>query len=225
MMLSRSQNNLRKKHVNSHFAMASVKHARELASLFSKENVFFLSQDDKARVPLGLPGSKKQTAILMHVEYKVSLPDHDFPIGKSHKLIPSVYASCLQKEDGTIGMNGPTYIVIRSGKHDKCSATSHQEDFRALIETDDFQESYMKDGKLKPLVFVSVDGGPDEAPKKTLTLDAWLSVFLDFDLDLLVVFTHAPGSSAYSRVERDAWHPYQRLPQASYYHLTPMALI
>ena len=146
--------------------------------------------------------SKKQTAILMHVEYKVSLPNHDFPIGKSHKLIPSVYASCLQKEDGTIGVNGPTYIAIMSGKHDKSSAVSHQEKFRVLIETNDFQESCMKDGKLKPLVFVSVDGGPDEAPKNTLTLDSWLSVFLDFDLDLLAVFTHAPGSSAYNPVER-----------------------
>ena len=66
--LSRPQSNLRKKHVDSHFAMASVKHARELASLFSKENVFFLSQDDKTKFPLGLPVSKKQTAILMHVE-------------------------------------------------------------------------------------------------------------------------------------------------------------
>ena len=98
MKLSRPQNNLRKKHVDSHFAMASVKHARELASLFSKENVFFLSQDDKARVPLGLPRSKKQTAILMHAEYKVSLSDHDFPIGKSHKLIPSVF--CFMSSKG-----------------------------------------------------------------------------------------------------------------------------
>ena len=91
MKLSRPQSSIRKKHVHSHFAMASGKHARELTSLFSKENIFFLSQDDKARVPLSM-----QTAILMHVEHKGSLPDHNFPTGKSHKLILSVYASCLQ---------------------------------------------------------------------------------------------------------------------------------
>ena len=28
----------------------------------------------------------------MHLDYKVTLPDHDFPIGENHKLIPSVYA-------------------------------------------------------------------------------------------------------------------------------------
>ena len=74
--------------------MASVKHARELASLFSDKNVFFLSADDKARVPLGLPVSKKQTASLIRLEDKVKLPDHDFPIREKHKLIPSAYAAC-----------------------------------------------------------------------------------------------------------------------------------
>ena len=42
-----------KKHVICHFAMTSVKHARELAFSLSDENVFSLSADDKARVPLG----------------------------------------------------------------------------------------------------------------------------------------------------------------------------
>ena len=74
--------------------MAFVKHARELASLFSYKNVFFLSVDDKARVPLGLPMSKKQTAILMHLEHRVKITDHDFPNGQNHKLIQSVYAEC-----------------------------------------------------------------------------------------------------------------------------------
>ena len=69
-----------------------IKQVDELASLFPASLVFYSSQDDKARVPLGLPISKKQTAILMHLEYKVSLPDHDFTVGECHKLIPSVYA-------------------------------------------------------------------------------------------------------------------------------------
>ena len=60
---------------------------------------FFLSQDDKLRVSMGLPWvwvfSKKQDVMLMHLEYKASLTDHDFPIGKSHKLIPSVYDTAI----------------------------------------------------------------------------------------------------------------------------------
>ena len=71
--------------------MASVKHTRELGSLFSDENVLFLFADYRARVPLGLPRSKKQTVI---PEYRVKLSDHDFAFGEKHKLIRSLYAAC-----------------------------------------------------------------------------------------------------------------------------------
>ncbi|GFO47387.1 hypothetical protein PoB_007389200 [Plakobranchus ocellatus] len=57
--LCRPQNTQRKAHVDDHFAFASVKHAKELASLLGSDNSFFLSQDDKARIPMGLPISKK----------------------------------------------------------------------------------------------------------------------------------------------------------------------
>ena len=71
--LCRPQNNQRKPHIDAHFAMASVKYARDLAELFSDEYVFFLSHDDKARVPIRLDFYKKQDVMLMRFEYKVSL--------------------------------------------------------------------------------------------------------------------------------------------------------
>ena len=46
-----------------------------LASILGPNQVFFLSQDDKARVPIGLTAANKQASLLMHVEYRVSLPD------------------------------------------------------------------------------------------------------------------------------------------------------
>ena len=110
--LCHPQNNKRKPHIDAQFAMASVKYARDLAELFSDKHVLFLSQDDKARVPIGLPISKKQDVMLMHVEYKVSLPSHDFTTGKQHKLIPYVYAVWKrQKNDPAISYNGPTLIL------------------------------------------------------------------------------------------------------------------
>ena len=130
--LQRPQNDLRKKHPDGHFAMESVMFTKELANLFGDNHVFFLSQYDKARVPLGLPISKKQTTILMHLEYKVTLPDHDFLIGEKHKLIPSVYAACLKK-DGEVSYNGPTFISIRSGKHVKSCEETHSDDFQRIL--------------------------------------------------------------------------------------------
>ena len=165
--LQRTQNDLRKKHPDGHFAMASVMFTRELANLFGDNHVFFLSQDDKTRVLLGLPISKKQTAILMHLEYEVTLPDYDFPIGEKHKLIPSVYAACLKK-DGEVSYNGPTFISIRSGKHDKGCAETHSDDFERIFQLEEFQDAALTPNKdVKPLVFVSVDGGPDEVPKNS----------------------------------------------------------
>ena len=133
MKLYRPQNN-KKTHIDAHFAMASVKQARDLAELFSDERVFFLSQNDKARVPIGLSGSKKQDFMLMHLKYKVSLSDHEFPIGKQHKLIPSVYASYkCQKNYPAISCIGPTYIAMRGSKHDKSSAVLNHEDVQKLL--------------------------------------------------------------------------------------------
>ena len=167
--LQRPQNDLRKKHLDGYFAMASVMFTRELANLFGDNHVFFLYQDDKARVPRGLPISKKQTAILMHLEYKVTLTDHDFSIGEKHKLVPSVYAACLKKE-GKVSYNGPTFISTRCGKDGKSYAETHSDDFERILQLEEFQDAaLMRNKYVKPLVFVSVDGGPGEAPKNLQT--------------------------------------------------------
>ena len=38
---------------------------------------------------IGLPAARKQAPLLIHLDYKISLPDHDFVIAPGHKLIPS----------------------------------------------------------------------------------------------------------------------------------------
>ena len=48
---------------------------------FGPQSVLFLLNDDKARVPLGLVAASLQVPILMHMEYKVRLPDHNFVLG------------------------------------------------------------------------------------------------------------------------------------------------
>ncbi|KAH7678469.1 hypothetical protein AAVH_41630, partial [Aphelenchoides avenae] len=60
----------------------------------------------------------------------------------------------------------------------------------------------MPNGKIKPILLVTVDGGPDESPRFPKTLLAWAVVFKEFDLDYLMVATHAPGQSAFNAVDR-----------------------
>ena len=64
--------------------------------------------------------------------------------------------------------------------------------------------SSLKDsnGVIKPLFFIAVDGGPDEAPSNQKTLIAWSGFFKRHDIDGVFIFNNAPGYSAYNKVER-----------------------
>jgi hypothetical protein len=57
-------------------------------------------------------------------------------------------------------------------------------------------------GDIKPLVFIGVDGGPDESPGNSKSMVAWSHCFKKHDIDGLFVFCNAPGLSAYNKVER-----------------------
>lgn len=92
--LLRPENSLRKTNVDRMFAKSFVDDIFSVAKLFGPDAVLFLSNDDKARVPLGLAAANLQAPILMHMEYKVRLPDHSFVVVPKHQLIPSVYAVC-----------------------------------------------------------------------------------------------------------------------------------
>ena len=118
-----------------------------------------------------------------------------FQLGKSQ-----TNAACLKKDDGKVGYSGPTFITIRSAKHDRSCEQSYMEDFNSLISCEEFKEASMNGDEVKPLVFISLDGGPDEAPKNEKTMVSAIQNFTDHNIDAL--FTHAPGSSAYNKVER-----------------------
>lgn len=206
--LIRAQNDAHSKHIDMWFCSATIKRLEELSSLLGPEEVCFISQDDKAKVPIGLTAANKQAPILMHVEYRVSLPDHDWVIASKHKLIPSVYACIEIKQDGlgkgeAVGYSGPTYVAIRSGKHSSSTAYSHGLDFERLLNLPEFEPFIKnKEKRVKPLVVLTVDGGPDENPRFQKVIDMAIHHFLSNDLDALFLATNAPGRSAFNRVER-----------------------
>lgn len=206
--LIRSQTDQHKQHIDTSFATASLRYLECLASLLGPQEVFFLSQDDKARVPIGIVAANKQAPLLMHMEYRVMLPDHDWVIAEKHKLIPSVYAGICIRSDGmgepnAVTYSGPTHIAIRSGKHSSSTAGTHASDFERLIDLEHFQSlARTENGKVKPVVIMSVDGGPDENPRYHKVIAFAITHFKKYDLDALFIATNAPGRSAYNRVER-----------------------
>ena len=201
--LRRAQNDEHGKHEDGHFATATIRYIKDLASVFGNDCVFYLSQDDKCKVPLGLPAARVQAPMLMHLDYRIRLPDHDWTVAPRHQLTPSVYAACLLSEDGDLGYSGPTYIAIRSAKHDLSSAESHATDFDKLVGLKEFEKVARDEhGNVKPIVIITVDGGPDENPRFPKTLVASIRKFKKYNLDAMFVLTHAPGQSAYNIVER-----------------------
>jgi len=115
-------------------------------SLLGPKQAALISQDDKARVPIGVTALQKQGPLLMHVEYKITLPDHDWVVAERHKLIPGVYAGIVIREaklDGSpsnVSYSGPTYVAFRSGKHSSTSASSHAFDLRKLMALQEFDD-------------------------------------------------------------------------------------
>jgi hypothetical protein len=95
-------NDLHKNHRDTKFARANISYLEEIASLLGPDEVTFHSQDDKARIAIGITAANKQSPLIMHMEYKVTLPDHDFVVAKAHKLIPSVIAECEIKRNLTV---------------------------------------------------------------------------------------------------------------------------
>lgn len=206
--LSRPEADHHKAHQDQYFSLASIRSLETIASVLGPDSVTFLSQDDKARVPIGLTAANKQAPLLMHVEYKVSLPDHDFVIASGHKLIPSVYALCQVKPNEmgrpeAVSYNGPTYIAIRSGKHSSSTATSHAQDLDTLLTIESFSKFIKNiDSKVKPVLIISSDGGPDENPRYRKVIAHAIEHFKQYDLDAVFIVTNAPGRSAFNRVER-----------------------
>ena len=148
---------------------------KDIASLFGAENVFVLSVDDKAKVPIGVTAASKQSPLIMHVDYEIRLPDHDFVKATKHILTPSVYSACeirttSSKVAPEISYLGPTYIAIRSGKHDSSTAYSHGRDFDHVVKLEEFQSIVKNEGEVKPVAMIFSDGGPDENPPFPKTL-------------------------------------------------------
>lgn len=143
-------------------------------------------------MPIGKTAANKQTPLVMHLEYRIQLPDHDWVVAEKHKLIPSVYAFIKIDPDKSgdkkaVTHSGPTFITIRSAKHCSSTAYSHAKDMETLMNSGDF-ESFCKDdsGQFKPIVMITSDGGPDENPRYVLDFNLIYNFSLIFSISFQI---------------------------------------
>ena len=186
---------------------ATINALEELTGLFGPCEVTFHSQDDKAKVPIGITGASKPSLLLMHMEYKVISPDHDYIVASQHKLFLSVIGDMQVRENNfsedAVTYSGPTYSVIRSAKQSGSSAYHHLQDMKCMQLLNIFDGSFENNGEAKPVVMiVPVDGCFDENPRYTKTIECAIDYFLSQDLDEFFLATNALGRSAFNRSER-----------------------
>ena len=143
-----------------------------------------MSNDDKARVPLGLTAASLQAPLLMHMEYKVKLMDHDCrwptaqvnPIGVWHMR---------SYNNGNVSYSGDPFIRIRSGKYDTSNTFIYAFDVMELFKT--------KLVRCKPIMLMETDGAQDEAPRFPKMLATAVDLFRLLDLDVLLHGVNAAG--------------------------------
>ena len=83
------------------FAAETSKAVDTIAKFFGPAACLYISQDDKASVPIGKTAAKVQSPMLMSMRARVRISDHDFPVGSRHLLVPSVMAQCeIDKTSG-----------------------------------------------------------------------------------------------------------------------------
>ncbi|CAF5023495.1 unnamed protein product, partial [Rotaria sp. Silwood1] len=127
--LRRAQNDDHGRHEYGHVAIATILYMKDLASIFDNDCVFYLSQDDRCKVPLGIFAAKIQASMLMHMNYRIRLPGHVWIVVPRHQLIPNVYAAYFDRlvslkefenvaRDGT-GQVKPIVIIIIDGGPDE----------------------------------------------------------------------------------------------------------
>ena len=127
--------------------------------------------------------------------------DHDFPVGSGHKFIPSFSLIVLRIGGELVRVKISCFT--RTQIYSSSTSETHFEDFKRLVEEDSTRVFLCdEDGNVKPVLCISVDGGPDENPRHWKNILQYAQYFIYANLDYLCIATHAPGQSAYNMVER-----------------------
>ncbi|CAF1070651.1 unnamed protein product [Rotaria sp. Silwood1] len=193
------------KHEDFHFVNASLRHIKDLAGTFGNECVFYVVEDKKASIRIGRPSARGHSPFILHVDYQISTTNSTpIPPTVPHQLKPTVYASCIIDDTGLIGVSGPTYISIRSAKHDRFTVDYEDMDFDCMIKLKEFEKTARNHiGNIKPIIVMCVDSlEPQDYTRFPKTLVSAINKFKKYNLDALFITTQAPGQTSFNVVER-----------------------
>ncbi|CAF3351676.1 unnamed protein product [Rotaria socialis] len=193
------------KHEDCHFVSATLQHIKDLAGTFGNDCVFYLVEDRRASVRIGRPSARGHSPFIMHLDYQISTSDSTpIPPTITHQFEPTVYASCVIDETGLIGFSGPTYVSIRSAKHDRFTVDHEDLDFDCVVKLKEFEKTARNHvGTIKPIIIMGIDSlKPNDYTRFPKTLTTAINRFKKYNLDAFFIVTQAPGQATFNVAER-----------------------
>ncbi|CAJ0639169.1 5463_t:CDS:2 [Entrophospora sp. SA101] len=140
-------------HPNGHYCLASVKCAKQFATVFADMSVV-ISQDDKAKIGLGVPA-----------------------VGGGQKLVPSVYLMIKPNESNDELRTGQLAIFVHCQWSLGTSSHTHMQDLESLTLDPQYDDLLKTNGAIRPIWVLLVDGGSDENPRHLKTLKHTVNFF------------------------------------------------
>ncbi|CAG8818743.1 25125_t:CDS:2 [Gigaspora margarita] len=201
-MMAKKQKQLEEEdYPDSHYCLASVKSAHTFAATFHDHSII-ISQNDKSKVPLGIPAVGQTFKSIETINEPVSISDHDFPLGRKMKLIPSIYLLINPNNTNNSFCSGHLTIYNRPEYFVGTTVLTHMANLISITNSEDYDEVIHIEEKIKPLWVLLVDGGPDENPKHLKNIIEFCKLFHFLNFDYLTVHTYAPGQSSFNPMER-----------------------
>ncbi|CAG8820243.1 28084_t:CDS:2, partial [Gigaspora margarita] len=164
-------------HIDEHYCLHIVKNAKLFAHTFVFHSVI-ISQDDKAKVPLGIPAIRKMFKILQTAHEPVEIPDHNFSKGSIQKLIPSVYLTIDMENLNNLLHNGQLSIFIHPQWFNNTSSLTHMVDLMLMMKNPALDNKLILENEFKPILVLFINGGPDENPSMSTFSEKLASIVL-----------------------------------------------
>lgn len=131
--------------------------------------------------------------VIVGLNEKFTVADHDFSRGS---IIPSVTLNVnLPTEPSESFYDGKVSVILKDAVFQPSSAFRHAAETSAML-----KGKY--DNVVPPLLMMYTDGGPDHRCNFITVIYSMIYMFMEHDLDALILARNAPGHSWRNPAER-----------------------
>lgn len=186
---------LRKEHVDCHYASAIFHYQKEMAVKF-RDFSTFICMDDKHHCKVGEPGCPvaavdRGKKVIVSKDKVFAVADHDFT---KFSIVPSVTMLLdLPTEIHGSFYRGQVYVGVKDLALEPSSPIRHITELNSIVKAEQAE---------KPILFLYTDGGPDHRLTYLSVQLSLLCIFIAGDYDMIVAARTPPMSSWKNPPER-----------------------